>query len=120
MNKQLLIGGIVGALAITAVAAFAGYRTMDTQTAKVGHEECRDEIVTLTRHTKDPDQITGTVIGAAIGGVLGNQIGGGDGKKLATVGGAVAGGYAGNKIQEDMQEKNTYQETRRICQTVYD
>jgi uncharacterized protein YcfJ len=122
MNKQLLIGGIVGALAITAVAAFAGYKTMETKTANaapVSHQECRDEIVTLTRHTKDPDQITGTVIGAAIGGVLGNQVGGGDGKKLATVGGAVAGGYAGNKIQEDMQEKNTYQETRRVCETVY-
>jgi uncharacterized protein YcfJ len=106
MNKQLLIGGIVGAIV--------------GPQARVGHEECRDEVVTLTRHTKDPDQITGTVIGAAIGGVLGNQVGGGDGKKLATVGGAVAGGYAGNKIQEDMQEKNTYQETRRVCQTVYD
>jgi uncharacterized protein YcfJ len=132
MNKQLLIGAIVGALAITAVAAFAGYRTTNTnttaeaktamgvKTARVGREECRDEIVTLTRPTKDPDQITGTVVGAVIGGVLGNQVGGGDGKKLATAGGAVAGGYAGNKIQENMQEKNTYQETQRICETVYD
>lgn len=126
MNKQLLVGGIVGALAVTAVAAFAGYRSMDTnktidaKTARVGHEECRDEIVTLTKPTKDPDQIAGTVVGAVIGGVLGNQVGGGDGKKLATAGGAVAGGYAGNKIQENMQENNTYQETKRVCETVYD
>ena len=120
MNKQLIIGSIVGALAITAVAAVAGYRTMDTKTANVGREECRDEIVTLTRQTKDPDQIAGTVVGAVIGGALGNQVGGGDGKKLATVGGAVAGGYAGNKIQENMQENNTYQETQRKCRTVYD
>ena len=41
-----------------------------------------------------------------IGGVLGNQFGGGDGKKLATVGGALAGGYAGNKIQENNQEND--------------
>ena len=94
--------------------------TIDAKTARVGHEECRDEVVTLTQPTKDPDQIAGTVVGAVIGGVLGNQVGGGDGKKLATAGGAVAGGYAGNKIQENMQEKNTYQETKRVCETVYD
>lgn len=120
MNKQLIIGGVVGALAITAVAAVAGYRTLDTKTASASRQECRDELVTLTRPTRDPDQITGTVAGAVLGGVLGNQVGGGDGKKLATVGGAVVGGYAGNKIQEGMQERNTYQETRRTCRTVTD
>jgi uncharacterized protein YcfJ len=129
MNRQLIIGGIVGALAVTAVAAVAGYRNMDTTagsrnmnapTARVARQECHDEVVTLTRPTKDPDQVAGTLAGAVIGGVLGNQVGGGNGKKLATVGGAVAGGYAGNKVQENMQERNTYQETRRICRTVYD
>jgi uncharacterized protein YcfJ len=120
MNKQLLIGGIAGALVVTAVAAVAGYRVMDTKTTRIAREECRDEVVTLTRPTKDPEQITGTVAGALVGGVLGNQVGGGDGKKLATVGGAIAGGYAGNKIQEGMQERNTYQESQRKCQTVYD
>lgn len=120
MNKQLIIGGIVGALAITAVAAVAGYRTLDTKTASVPRQECRDELVTLTRPTKDSDQIAGTVAGALVGGVLGNQIGGGDGKKLATTGGAIAGGIAGHKIQEGMQERNTYQETRRTCRTVYE
>jgi uncharacterized protein YcfJ len=126
MNRQLIIGGIVGALAVTAVAAVAGYRNMDTRTAidtrtaSVARQECHDEIVTLTRPTKDPDQLAGTLAGAVIGGVLGNQVGGGNGKKLATVGGAVAGGYAGNKVQEGMQERNTYQETRRVCRTVYD
>lgn len=81
-------------------------------------EECRDEIVTLTRTTKDPNQITGTVAGAVIGGVLGNQVGGGSGKDAATVAGAVAGGYAGNKTQEGMQARNTYQETQSKCTTV--
>jgi uncharacterized protein YcfJ len=91
-----------------------------TKTVRVPREECRDELVTLTRPTKDPNQITGTVAGAVIGGVLGNQVGGGDGKKLATVGGAVGGAYAGNKIQEGMQERNTYQESQRTCKTVTD
>jgi len=30
MNKQLVVGGIVGALAVTAVGAVAGYRMLDT------------------------------------------------------------------------------------------
>ncbi|MBC7415705.1 MAG: glycine zipper 2TM domain-containing protein [Herminiimonas sp.] len=40
----------------------------------------------------------GTGIGAVAGGLLGNQIGGGNGKKLATVAGVLLGGYAGNEV----------------------
>lgn len=40
----------------------------------------------------------GAIIGAVAGGVLGNQVGGGNGRKLATVAGAVGGGFAGNAI----------------------
>ena len=36
--------------------------------------------------------------GAVIGGLLGNQVGGGNGKKLATVAGIIGGGYLGNEI----------------------
>jgi len=128
-----VIGGIAGALAVTAIGAVAGYRMLDQanyaqvlavkpvmKTVSVPRESCRDELVTLTRPVKDPNQIAGTVVGAVVGGVLGNQIGAGNGKKLATVGGAVGGGYAGNKVQEGMQERNTYQETQRKCQTVRD
>ena len=127
MNKQLVAGLIAGALAITAIAAVAGYRNMDgntaggpldVNTANGPRQECHDELVTRTRPTKDPDQIAGTVAGAVIGGVIGNQIGSGDGKKLATAGGAIGGGIAGHKIQEGMQERNTYQELQRKCQTV--
>jgi outer membrane lipoprotein SlyB len=39
--------------------------------------------------------------GAVVGGLLGNMVGGGNGRKLATVGGAVAGGYAGNEIEKN-------------------
>jgi len=133
MSRQLLIGGITGALAVTAIGAVAGYRMLDdTQYAdvlavkptmksvSVPREKCRDEFVTVTRPTKDPNQVTGSIVGAVIGGVLGNQIGDGSGKKLATVGGAVGGGYAGNKVQEGMQDRNTYQEAQQKCQTVMD
>lgn len=43
----------------------------------------------------------GTGIGAVVGGVLGHQIGGGNGKKLATVAGVLLGGYAGNEVAHD-------------------
>ena len=36
--------------------------------------------------------------GALIGGLVGNQIGGGNGKKLATVAGVIGGGMLGNEI----------------------
>lgn len=50
----------------------------------------------------------GMVAGAVLGGVLGNQIGGGNGKKLATVAGAVGGGYAGNEIEKRTRATTTY------------
>jgi uncharacterized protein YcfJ len=36
--------------------------------------------------------------GAVIGGLIGNQVGGGNGKKLATVAGIIGGGYLGNQM----------------------
>ncbi len=42
----------------------------------------------------------GVLAGAVVGGLLGNQVGGGQGKTLATVAGAVGGGYAGNEIEK--------------------
>jgi uncharacterized protein YcfJ len=40
----------------------------------------------------------GMAAGAVLGGVLGNQVGGGNGRTLATVAGAVGGGYLGNEV----------------------
>lgn len=133
MNRQLLVGVIIGAAAASAIGAVAGYRLYESanfaevisvtpamETVSVPREQCRDVLVEQPQPTKDPKQITGTVAGAVIGGVLGNQVGGGSGKKLATVGGAVAGGYAGNKIQEELQEGKTTQQLQQTCETVYD
>jgi uncharacterized protein YcfJ len=133
MNRQIGIGIIIGAVAVTAIGGVTGYRIYESSnyaevlsvdpvmiTVNVPREECRDVVVTKQAPTKDPKQVTGTVAGAVIGGLLGNQIGGGTGKTLATVGGAVAGGYAGNKVQEGVQERNTYQEVQQKCETVYD
>ncbi|WP_426104134.1 glycine zipper 2TM domain-containing protein [Massilia sp. TSP1-1-2] len=43
--------------------------------------------------------------GAVIGGLLGNQVGGGNGKKLATVAGIIGGGYLGNEMANRYQQR---------------
>mgnify|MGYP003575166208 CR=1 FL=1 len=51
----------------------------------------------------------GIAAGAVLGGVLGNQVGGGNGRKLATVAGAVGGGFAGNEIEKRTRSNTTYE-----------
>ena len=55
----------------------------------------------------------GMVAGAVVGGLLGNQVGGGDGKKLATVAGVAGGAYAGKKIAEN-SDRQKYRVTVRM------
>ena len=50
----------------------------------------------------------GAVGVAVVGGLLGNMVGGGTGRKLATVGGAVAGGYAGNEIEKNQKSHTVW------------
>jgi uncharacterized protein YcfJ len=45
----------------------------------------------------------GIGVGAVVGGLLGSQVGGGNGKTLATIVGAVGGGYVGNEIAKKNQ-----------------
>ena len=91
-----------------------------TKTTRKPRQVCTDRLVTETAPPKDENRVAGTVIGAVLGGVLGNQVGSGRGKKLATAAGAAAGGYTGNKVQEQMQNGNTYTKTETSCSTVYD
>lgn len=133
MNRQFMLGGIIGAVAVTAFGAIAGYRMLEREnsapvlsvepfmkTVSTPREVCRNELVTQQKPVKDPHQVTGTIAGAVIGGALGSKVGDGSGQDIATVGGAVAGGYAGNKVQEKIQEGNTEQHSQRVCETVYD
>jgi hypothetical protein len=50
---------------------------------------------------KGESNALGLIGGGVVGGLLGNQVGGGNGRKVATVAGAVGGAYAGKKIQEN-------------------
>ncbi|HSC82708.1 MAG TPA: glycine zipper 2TM domain-containing protein [Pseudomonas sp.] len=133
MNKSMIVGAVLGAVGVTAGGAVATYNLVSgpgyaevlavqpvKETVKTPREVCKDVAVTRQAPVKDQHQIAGTVLGAVAGGLLGNQIGGGNGKKLATVAGAVGGGYAGNKVQEGMQERDTYTTTETRCNTVMD
>lgn len=132
MSKSMVIGTVLGAVVATAGGA-AGYSYMTSdqyadvldvkpivKTINTPREECRDEQVTHTRPVKDQNRVAGTAIGAVVGGLLGNQVGGGNGKKVATVAGAIGGGYAGNQVQKNMQENDTYTTVEQRCSTVMD
>lgn len=76
--------------------------------APVCHSCGRVESVQAIQHAAQPSGV-GMVAGAVLGGVLGNQVGGGNGRKIATVAGAVGGGYAGNEIEKRSRSTTTYQ-----------
>lgn len=135
MKNSLLAPLILGGVVVMAVAAYAGTRTdlnpwqdyadvvsvapaFDNQ--QTARQACNDVTITQQVPVKDEKRVAGTAIGAVIGGVLGSQVGGGDGKKIATATGAVAGGYAGSKAQKHMQEGNTETVAEPRCGIVYD
>jgi uncharacterized protein YcfJ len=133
MNKSLLVGAVLGAVGVTAGGAVATYSLVSgsqyaevlavtpvNKTIKTPRQVCNDVVVTRQRPVQDQHRIAGTAVGAVVGGLLGNQIGKGSGKKVATVAGAVGGGYAGNKVQENMQNGDTYTTTETRCNTVTD
>lgn len=133
VNKSLAVGLVIGAAAAGTVGAVAGFRMISapkpavvisarqlSKTIKTPRQECHDEEVTHTRPAKDQERIAGTGIGAVVGGLLGSRIGGGNTRIVTGLAGAAAGGYAGNKIQQKMQQGDTYTTTEQRCATVYD
>ncbi len=138
MNRSLVIGLVAGAGVAVGVGAVAGLRMMSTEAktapqyaqvlkvtplthkTRTPRQECHDETVTQQAPVKDEHQIAGSVAGAVIGGVIGHQVGGGTGRDLATLAGAAGGGYAGNRIQKNMQDRDTTTTTQQRCTTVYD
>ncbi len=69
--------------------------------------------VTPISHAAKPSGV-GAVAGAIVGGVLGHQVGGGDGKKVATVAGALGGAYAGNAIEGKTRSTTSYRVSVRF------
>lgn len=134
MDRSLLTGLVIGAAVAVGAGAVAGLKLMNqgpqyaevlkvtpvVRTIRTPRQECHDEQVTRQAPVKDEHQVIGTIAGAVIGGVLGHQVGGGSGRDLATVAGAAGGGYAGNRIQKNLQDRDTVTATEQKCETVYD
>ncbi|HTN66811.1 MAG TPA: glycine zipper 2TM domain-containing protein [Burkholderiaceae bacterium] len=68
----------------------------------------RVESVQAIQHAAQPSGL-GIAAGAVVGGLLGNQVGGGNGRTLATVAGAVGGGYAGNEVEKRTRGSTSYE-----------
>lgn len=134
MDQSMIKGMVLGGVAMVVLGAGAvGYKTVTqptfadvvstkeiTETVLTPREQCEEVQVKRQAPVKDEHRIAGSVIGGVAGGLLGHQIGGGNGKKLATVAGAAAGGYAGNRVQKNLQEKDVVTTTERRCKTVQD
>jgi uncharacterized protein YcfJ len=133
MNKSMIIGTVLGIGIATAGGAIAGYQHLKepnhveviktlaiTKKIKTPHQECHDKTVVHQKEVQDKNRVAGKGIGAVLGGVLGHQVGGGNGKKVATVLGAVAGGYAGDRVQNNMQKNDTYTTVEQSCNTTYE
>jgi outer membrane lipoprotein SlyB len=56
----------------------------------------------------------GAVAGGVVGGLLGNQVGGGSGKKIATVAGAAGGAYAGHQVEKHLKSTTRYDVTVKM------
>lgn len=91
----------------------------ETVTSSTPRQVCNDVVVQERLPERD-GLVGGTIAGAVIGGALGNQVGGGDGRKLATVAGAVGGGYVGRKVDERHVGGRVVSRTERQCRTVSD
>lgn len=50
----------------------------------------------------------GAIAGGVLGGVLGNQVGGGNGRTIATIAGAGGGAYVGNQVEKGMNQRTRY------------
>ena len=134
MDKSLVTGLVIGAVVAAGAGTFAGVKLMNkgpqyaevlsvtplTKTIHTPRQECHDEQVTQKAPVKDEHQVLGTIAGAVIGGVIGHQVGGGSGRDIATVAGAAGGGYAGNRIQKNLQDRDTTTTTEQKCNTAYD
>lgn len=93
------------AAALMSCVMVTGAASAQSKSSKSKTPHCYNVEVQRPKQIKDQHKIAGTAIGAVAGGLLGNQVGGGNGKKLATAAGAVGGAFAGRKIQENQQNK---------------
>ena len=95
------------AAAKKAVAKSAPVKTAPVKIAAVCNT-CGRIAEIRTRSIQGEGSGFGAVAGGVVGGLLGNQIGGGNGKKVATAAGVVGGAVLGNKIEKDRKASVQY------------
>lgn len=96
----------------------------DNAVERTPYEYCRNVRVPVRRGGNsggfDAQNGLGTLIGGVAGGILGHQVGGGNGKTVATIGGAILGSAVGNNLsRRDRDNGRVYYEQRRECETRY-
>jgi outer membrane lipoprotein SlyB len=79
--------------------------------------DCHDcgRVTNISAYTGHSNGTGGAVAGAVVGGLLGHQVGGGNGKTLATVAGVAGGAVVGKRIAEN-HAKTKYRVTVRMDQ----
>jgi len=77
------------------------------EVAVCGHCGVVESVVAVKR--KGEGTGLGAVAGGVLGAVVGHQVGGGNGKKAATVLGAVGGGVAGHEVEKRARAETVYQ-----------
>jgi uncharacterized protein YcfJ len=149
MSKSIVVGATLAVLGLGGLA-FGAWQVQQesgpvharitevetlTRTVETPREVCEEVVVNLPPEatsgqgaSNDPHRVVGSAAGAIVGGLLGNQVGGGSGKKLATLAGAIGGGLAGREVQERVEARQHAQAgqsqprttTRQECRTVVD
>jgi outer membrane lipoprotein SlyB len=99
LTRTALLAALVAVLSAVPLTAKASHSHHSARAS--GCHNCGTVISTHTyQRPAAKGSGVGIVAGAVVGGLLGNQVGGGNGRSLATVAGAAGGGYAGNVIEK--------------------
>jgi uncharacterized protein YcfJ len=75
---------------------------------RIRYSEPVEQCWEVDRGAQRSDRVGATLLGGVIGAVVGHQIGGGDGRRLATVAGAVVGGAIGNNAGARNEARRGY------------
>ncbi len=100
---------VLGKSLLATSTTVQGSRRMARQCANCGVVEAVNVI-----EVKGEGNYLGMIAGGLAGALLGHQVGGGTGKKVATVAGAAGGAFAGNEIEKRMKTTKHYEVIARL------
>ncbi|NLY03349.1 MAG: glycine zipper 2TM domain-containing protein [Campylobacter sp.] len=117
LNKGVDVKKLILFFLVITTSVFARSVTIDVVEHKPIYET-REVTKTINSCDDENYNILGTIAGAAAGGIIGHQIGGGSGKKIATVAGVLGGGYAGNRVENTIRNDNCTYENKVVEENV--